>query len=99
MTLEELKKLYGEKGATTTRTEETEQGTQTYTDPIVYGDGWTAWEKQPTEIIDYIGQGMDATPVYDDAKPTLGGFSKQEGDYVYNYDPEGNYLEIGRAHV
>jgi len=35
---------------------------------------------------------MDATPVYDDAPKTLGGFSKQEGDYVYNYSPEGDYL-------
>ena len=85
MTLEELKKLYGEKGATTTRTEETEQGTQTYTDPIVYGDGWTAWEKQPTEIIDYIGQGMDATPVYKEIAPEdkLGGFAQKFFKYHF----------------
>jgi uncharacterized protein YhfF len=60
--------------------------------PIQYGNGWSAFENDNRKIIDYIGQGMDATPVYDDAAKTLGGFSKQEGDYVYNYDPEGKFL-------
>jgi len=92
MTLEELKALYAEKGATTPREEETEQGTKYYTDAVQYGDGWTAFENDNKKIIDYIGSGMDATPVYDEAPKTLGGFSKQEGDYIYNYDPEGKFL-------
>lgn len=92
MTLEELKALYKEKGATEQRITPSEQGDIIDYIPIQYGDGWMAGEKDNRKIIDYIGQGMDATPVYDDAPKTLGGFSKQEGDYVYNYDPEGNYL-------
>lgn len=92
MTLEELKALYGEKGAMEQRVTPSEQGDIVDYIPIQYGDGWTASEKDNRKIIDYIGQGMDATPVYDEAPKTLGGFSKQEGDYVYNYDPEGKYL-------
>ena len=95
MTLEELKALYGEKGAMEQRVTPSEQGDIIDYIPIQYGDGWTASEKDNRKIIDYIGSGMDATPVYDEAPKTLGGFSKQEGDYVYNYDPEGNY--IGRT--
>ena len=90
MTLEELKALYKEKGATTRREEETEQGTKYYDDPVQLGDGWTAFENDNRKIIDYIGGGMDATPVYDDAPKTLGGFSKQEGDYITDYDLNGN---------
>lgn len=92
MTLEELKALYAEKGATQRREEQTEQGIQYYDDPVQLGEGWTAWEKQPTEIIDYIGQGMDATPIYKQLAPEekLGGFTKQEGDYVTTYDLNGN---------
>lgn len=89
MTLEELKALYAEKGATATREEETEQGTKYYTEPVQLGDGWTAFENDNRKIIDYIGQGMDATPVYDEAPKTLGGFSKQEGDYITDYDLSG----------
>jgi hypothetical protein len=92
MTLEELQDLYAEKGATTTREEETEQGTKQYTDAVQYGDGWTAFENDNRKIIDYIGQGMDATPVYDDAPKTLGGFSKQEGDYITDYDLTGKAI-------
>jgi hypothetical protein len=91
-TLDDLKSLYKEKGATSRREEETEQGTKYYDDAVQYGNGWSAFENDNRKIIDYIGQGMDATPVYDDAPKTLGGFSKQEGDYVYNYDPEGKFL-------
>lgn len=91
-TLDDLKSLYKEKGATEKRYTDTEQGrTEDYI-PIQYGNGWSAFENDNRKIIDYIGQGMDATPVYDDAAKTLGGFSKQEGDYVYNYDPEGKFL-------
>jgi hypothetical protein len=92
MTLEELKALYKEKGATTTREEETEQGTKQYTDAVQYGNGWTAFENDNRKIIDYIGQGMDATPVYDEAPKTLGGFSKQEGDYITDYDLNGKAI-------
>ena len=73
MTLEELKALYKEKGATTRREEETEAGTKYYDEPTQLADGWTAWENQPTEIIDYIGQGMDATPVYKEVDYCYGG--------------------------
>ena len=91
-TLDDLKALYKEKGATEKRYTDTEQGrTEDYI-PIQYGNGWSAFENDNRKIIDYIGSGMDAQPVYDDAAKTLGGFSKQEGDYVYNYDPEGKYL-------
>jgi len=90
MTLEELKALYAEKGGTEKRYTDTEQGRTEEDVPIQYGDGWAAWEKDNRKIIDYIGQGMDATPVYDDAPKTLGGFSKQEGDYITDYDLNGN---------
>jgi hypothetical protein len=93
ITLEELKALYKEKGATEQRiTQSGEAGDVMDYIPIQYGNGWSAFENDNRKIIDYIGSGMDATPVYDEAPKTLGGFSKQEGDYVYNYDPEGNYL-------
>ena len=59
MTLEELKALYKEKGATTRREEETEQGTKSYDEAVQLGDGWTAWENQP-QIIGYEGQGYDS---------------------------------------
>jgi hypothetical protein len=91
-TLDDLKALYKQKGATEARENVTEQGTNIDYIPIQYGNGWSAFENDNRKIIDYIGQGMDATPVYDDAAKTLGGFSRQEGDYVYNYSPEGDYL-------
>ena len=92
MTLEELKALYGEKGATTRREEETEKGTKYYDEAVQLGDGWTAFENDNRKIIDYIGSGMDATPVYDDTPKTLGGFSKQEGDYITDYDLTGKAI-------
>jgi hypothetical protein len=93
MTLEELKALYAEKGATTTREEETEQGTQTYIDPIVYGDGWSAYENQP--IIGYQGTGEDATPIYGDK--VLGGFARDRDGISYYYDPEGNFVNAAKS--
>jgi hypothetical protein len=87
MTLEELKALYAEKGATTRREEETEQGTQTYIDPIAYGSGWSAYEDQP--IIGYEGSGENATPIYGDK--VLGGFSQNKDGINYFYDTEGNF--------
>lgn len=89
MTLEELKKLYAEKGATQQLEEVTEAGPKYYDAPVNLGDDWYAWEQDNRKIVDYIGQGMDATPVYDDAPKTLGGFSKQEGDYITDYDLTG----------
>ena len=95
MTLEELKALYGDKGGMQQRVTTTEQGDIIDYIPVQLGEGWTAYEKQPTEIIDYIGQGMDATPVYKQLTPEekLGGFTKQEGDYVTTYDLSGNVID------
>lgn len=95
MTLEELKALYAEKGATTQRSEETEQGTQWYNDPVVLADGWSAWENAPP-IVDYQGQGIDATPIYGELAPEekLGGFSRHEGDKTYFYDTKGSLVNI-----
>jgi hypothetical protein len=91
MTLEELKALYKEKGATEARESYTEQGTTVDQIPIQYGDGWSAWEKAP-EIIGYQGDGMDAQPIFNDKKE-LGGFTKQEGDWVTAYDLAGNVVD------
>ena len=92
-TLDDLKALYKQKGATEQRTTQSgDAGDVIDYIPIQYGNGWSAFENDNRKIIDYIGSGMDAQPVYDDAPKTLGGFSKQEGDYIYNYDPEGKFL-------
>ena len=95
MTLEELKALYAEKGATQQRVTPSEQGDIIDYIPVQLGEGWTAYEKQPTEIVDYIGQGMDATPIYKQLAPEekLGGFTKQEGDYVTTYDLNGKVID------
>jgi len=90
MTLEELKKLYAEKGAMEQRVTPSEQGDIVDYIPIQYGDGWTAWDKAPVQI-GTQGEGMDAQPIFDDKKQ-LGGFSKQEGDYVTAYDLNGNVV-------
>ena len=87
MTLEELKKLYAEKGATEARENFTEQGTTVDYIPVQYGDGWSAWEKPAARI--NTDQGADSEPIYSD-KRELGGFSKQEGDYITDYDLNGN---------
>lgn len=95
MTLEELKALYAEKGATTQRAEETEQGTQWFNDPVVLADGWSAWENAPP-IVDYQGQGIDATPIYGELSPEekLGGFSRHEGNKTYFYDTNGSLVNV-----
>ena len=90
MTLEELKALYGEKGAMEQRVTPSEQGDIIDYIPVQLGDGWTAYENQP-QIIGYEGQGMDATPI--SAPSSLGGFTKQEGDYVTTYDLSGNVID------
>jgi len=92
LTLQELKDLYAEKGATEKRYTDTEQGRTEDDIAVQYGDGWSAFENDNRKIIDYIGQGMDAQPVYDNAPKTLGGFSKQEGDYITDYDVNGKFL-------
>lgn len=92
-TLDDLKALYAEKGATTRREEETEQGTQTYIDPIVYGGGWSAYENQP--IIGYQGTGEDATPIYGDK--VLGGFARDRDGISYYYDTEGNFVNAAKS--
>jgi len=91
--LDELKALYGEKGATERREETTEQGTQYYDVPVMLADGWTAWENQP-QFIGYEGQGMDATPIYSeiDPKNKLGGFAQTKGDTTYFYDTNGKLI-------
>ena len=93
MTLEELKKLYAEKGATERREETTEQGTQYYDVPVMLADGWTAWENQP-QIIGYEGQGESATPIFEtlDADKKLGGFATGVGDTTYYYDTTGKLV-------
>ena len=86
ITLEELKKMYAEKGATTQRiTQSGDAG-----DVIDYltndlGEGFSAREDQP--IIGYEGQGMDATPIYGDK--VLSGFMQTKDGMDYFYDPEG----------
>jgi hypothetical protein len=86
MTLEELKALYKEKGATTQRiTQSGDAG-----DVIDYltndlGEGFSAREDQP--IIGYEGQGMDATPIFGDK--VLSGFMQAKDGMDYFYDPEG----------
>jgi hypothetical protein len=76
MTLEELKKLYAEKGATEQRTTTTEQGDQIDYVPIEYGGGYGAFENVNEET----------------GAKTLGGFSKKDGDYIDFFDPSGKML-------
>jgi hypothetical protein len=95
LTLDELKALYAEKGATEQRTTTTEQGDQIDYIPVQLGDGWTAYENQP-QIIGYQGDGMDAQPIYgtvDDADK-LGGFARSEGNKNYFYDTSGNLVHV-----
>ena len=89
-TLAELKAMYDQLGANQARENYTEQGTSIDYIPVQYGGGWSAWEKAPVQI-GQIGDGMDAQPIFSDKKE-LGGFSKQEGDYVNTYDLQGNLI-------
>ena len=97
MTLEELKALYKEKGATEAVHGVSEQGDTVDYQPIQYGDGWTAWDKAPV-ITGYQagaggGEGGDQpVPIYSTDKQ-LGGFAKQEGDYITSYDLDGNVVK------
>jgi hypothetical protein len=76
MTLEELKKLYAEKGATTRREIQTEQGVQYQDDAIDYGNGYGAFETADEET----------------GAKSLGGFTKKDGDYISFFDPTGKML-------
>jgi len=95
MTLEELKAMYGEKGAMEQRVTQTEQGDQIDYIPVQLGEGWTAYENQP-QIIGYEGQGMDATPIYGviDPEDKLGGFQRSEGNKNYFYDTNGKLVHV-----
>ncbi len=93
MTLEELKALYGEKGAMEQRVTQTEQGDIIDYIPVQLGDGWTAYENQP-QIIGYEGQGENAIPIYAEPEDKLGGFQRSEGNKNYFYDTSGNLVHV-----
>jgi hypothetical protein len=93
LSLDELKALYGEKGAMEQRVTQTEQGDIIDYIPIQLGDGWTAYENQP-QFIGYEGQGMDATPIYAEPEDKLGGFQRSEGNKNYFYDTSGNLVHV-----
>lgn len=90
MTLEELKALYGEKGATVRREYETEGGTQYVDEPIDLGGGIYATENTP--IIGYEGYGENQQPIYGEKQFT--GFSKNEDGKNYYYNPEGQLYHV-----
>lgn len=83
-----LQKIYASEGAQRTVYEDGEQP-QTYTQDILYGGGFRAWENPP-EIIGVTGDGDNQQPVY--APRTLGGFTQQVGDTLYVYDTQGQLL-------
>jgi len=92
----DLIKLYNEKGATTTTSYETEQGTQYNTSPNELGDGWMAWEHAAPNISNE-GYGDAATQIY--GKPELGGFSRKDGDFVNFYDLNGKLVQRQKWNV
>jgi len=93
LSLDELKALYGEKGAMEQRVTQTEQGDIIDYIPVQLGDGWTAYENQP-QIIGYEGQGENATPIYAEPEDKLGGFQRSEGNKNYFYDTSGNLVHV-----
>jgi len=97
-TLAELKAMYNQLGASEQRSYGGGDAAETVdTIPIQYGGGWTAWDKAPS-IIGYQegaggGEGgYQPVPIYDNKKE-LGGFAKQEGDYITSYDLNGNVVK------
>jgi hypothetical protein len=85
-TAAELTALYANSGATTPTTTTTEQGDQTTYNPIVYnnnGTDFSLWTI-PGAVTYDSSSGMDATPV--SGPTTLGGYSKQDGDFTNYYD-------------
>jgi len=93
LSLDELKALYGEKGAMEQRVTQTEQGDIIDYIPVQLGDGWTAYENQP-QIIGYEGQGENAIPIYAEPEDKLGGFQRSEGNKNYFYDTAGNLVHV-----
>ena len=83
-----LQKIYASEGAQRTVYEDGEQP-QTYTQDILYGGGFRAWENPP-EIIGVTGEGDNQQPVY--GPRSLGGFTQQIGDTLYVYDTKGQLL-------
>lgn len=90
LTFADLTKLYNEKGATTARQVQEGEEMKTYYDPTDLGEGWMAWE-HPGELTGSEGQGEDVRPTY--STPTLGGFSRKDGDYVNFYDLNGKLVQ------
>lgn len=91
LSLDELKALYADKGATTRREYETEGGTQYYEEPVQLGDGWTAWEKQP-QIIGFDGDNEIREEI--DPADKLGGFQRSEDGKNYYYDTTGKLIHV-----
>ena len=97
-TLAELKAMYEQLGAGKMQEDyggEGGGGGSSFV-PTQYGGGWTAWEKAPSVIGYQDGAGggeggYQPVPIYDNKKE-LGGFSKQEGDYITSYDLNGNVV-------
>ena len=83
-----LQKIYASEGAQRTVYEDGEQP-QTYTQDILYGGGFRAWENPP-EIIGVTGEGDNQQPLY--GPRSLGGFTQQIGDTLYVYDTQGQLL-------
>lgn len=90
LSLDELKALYAQKGATVRREYETEGGTQYVDEPVDLGGGIYATETTP--IIGYEGIGENQQPIYGEKQFT--GFSKSEGDKNYYYNPEGQLYHV-----
>lgn len=90
MTLEELKALYADKGATVRREYETEGGTQYVDEPVDLGGGIYATETTP--IIGYEGYGENQQPIFGEKQFT--GFSKNEDGKTYYYNPEGQLYHV-----
>lgn len=91
LTLDELKALYADKGATVRHEYETEGGRQYYEEPVQLGDGWTAWEKQP-QIIGFEGDNEIREEI--DPADKLGGFQRSEGGKNYYYDTTGKLIHV-----
>jgi len=88
--LDELKAMYADKGATVRREYETEGGTQYVDEPVDLGGGIYATETTP--IIGYEGYGENQQPIFGEKQFT--GFSKNEGDKTYYYNPEGQLYHV-----
>lgn len=90
LSLDELKALYADKGATVRREYETEGGTQYVDEPVDLGGGIYATENTP--IIGYEGYGENQQPIFGEKQFT--GFSKNEDGKSYYYNPEGQLYHV-----